>query len=419
MVTKVLMIKIQKYIFDNGLKLIVHTDKSTPLTALNILYNVGSKHEDPAMTGFAHLFEHLMFSGTKTVPDFDSALEIAGGDSNAFTNSDITNFYITIPTDNLERALWLESDRMRGLNLSVKNLRVQKDVVSEEFRQRYLNQPYGDSMLFLRPLVYKVHPYRWPTIGMDLSHIEKASSQEAKRFFGRFYTPDNAIITISGNISPKKACSLVEKWFGSIPPGNYIRPEIPVEPEQTESRKLTLERPVPANVIFKAWVIPARSNPEFHIYDMITDILSGGESGRLYTSLVRRKRIFNEINSYVSGETDGGMLIIMGALADGITFQVAEEAMMEEVDSVRSSLVSENEYQKVINRFESEFHLSHTGALAKATALSFHELLGDASSINSEILNFKSVNREDILLTSSHRLIEERASTLYYKSIKG
>lgn len=419
MVTKVHMINVQKYILDNGLKLIVHTDKSTPLTAFNILYNVGSKHEDPDMTGFAHLFEHLMFSGTKSVPDFDSALEIAGGESNAFTNSDITNFYITIPTDNLERALWLESDRMRGLDLSAKNLRVQKDVVSEEFRQRYLNQPYGDSMLFLRPLVYKVHPYRWPTIGMDLSHIEKASSQEARKFFSRFYSPDNAIIAISGNISPKKACNLVEKWFGSIPPANYVRPEIPDEPEQNESRKLILERPVPANVIFKTWVIPARSNPEFHIYDMITDILSGGESGRLFTSLVRGKRIFNEINSYVSGETDGGMLIIMGALADGITFQLAEEAMMEEVDSLRSSLVSENEYQKVINRFESEFHLSHTGALAKATALSFHELLGDANSINSEIANFKSVKREDILLTSSHRLIEERASTLYYKSIKG
>jgi zinc protease len=415
--TELLMINIQKCILDNGLRLIVHSDKSTPLTAFNLLYNVGSKHEDPAMTGFAHLFEHLMFSGTKRVPDFDSAVEIAGGESNAFTNSDITNFYITIPTENLETALWLESDRMRGLDLSAKNLRVQKDVVSEEFRQRYLNQPYGDSMLFLKPLVYRAHPYRWPTIGMDLSHIEKASAPEAKKFFGRFYSPDNAIVTIAGNITMKKACMLLEKWFGSIPMANYIRPELPSEPEQKEQRKLILERPVPANVIFKAWVMPKRTNPDFHVYDMITDILSGGESGRLFKSLVREKRIFNEINSYVTGETDGGMLIIMGALAEGITFQVAEESVMEEIDSLRSTLVSEKEYQKVINRFESEFHLSHTGALAKATALSFHELLGDANSINNEILNFKSVKREDILNTTSLRLTEERSSTLYYKSI--
>lgn len=411
------MINVRKFTLENGLKLIVHTDKSTPLSAVNLLYNVGSKHEDPEMTGFAHLFEHLMFSGTKKVPGFDSAIEMAGGESNAFTNSDITNFFITIPTANIETALWLEADRMAGLDLSSKNLKIQKDVVSEEFRQRYLNQPYGDAMSFLRPLVYKVHPYRWPTIGMNLSHIENASAREANKFFKRFYSPDNSILTIAGNISPGKAYRLVQKWFGSIAPVKASPTNILPEPEQKESRKLTLERPVPANVIYKAWVIPHRTDPEFHVFDMITDILSGGESGRLYTSLVREKRIFNEINSYVSGETDGGMIIIVGALAEGINFQVAEEALMEELELLKTSLVSEYEYQKVINRFESEFHLNHTGALAKATALSFHELLGDAHSINSEISNFKSVKREDILAITSLRLREDRSSTIYYKAI--
>lgn len=411
------MINVRKFTLENGLKLIVHTDKSTPLSAVNLLYNVGSKHENPEMTGFAHLFEHLMFSGTKRVPNFDSIIEMAGGESNAFTNSDITNFYITIPTANLETALWLEADRMAGLDLSAKNLRTQKDVVSEEFRQRYLNQPYGDSMLFLRPLVYKFHPYRWPTIGMNLSHIENATAQEAKKFFNKFYAPDNSIITIAGNITPGRAHNLVQKWFGGISPTNAKPDKFLPEPEQKESRKLILERPVPANVIFKAWVIPHRTDPEFHVYDMITDILSGGESGRLFTSLVREKRIFNDINSYVSGETDCGMLIIMGALAEGIPFQVAEEALMEELELLKKSLVSEYEYQKVINRFESEFYLNHTGALAKATALSFHELLGDANSINSEVSNFKSVKRDDILKISSLKLREDRSSTIYYKAI--
>ena len=244
-----------------------------------------------------------------------------------------------------------------------------------------------------------------------------SSDLEANKFFKRFYSPDNSILTIAGNISPGKAYRLVQKWFGSIAPVKASPTNILPEPEQKESRKLTLERPVPANVIYKAWVIPHRTDPEFHVFDMITDILSGGESGRLYTSLVREKRIFNEINSYVSGETDGGMIIIVGALAEGINFQVAEEALMEELELLKTSLVSEYEYQKVINRFESEFHLNHTGALAKATALSFHELLGDAHSINSEISNFKSVKREDILAITSLRLREDRSSTIYYKAI--
>jgi zinc protease len=411
------LIETVKYRLENGLRLIVHTDRSTPIVAVNLLYGVGSKNEDPSMTGFAHLFEHLMFGGTKNIPDFDRRLEIAGGESNAFTNSDITNYYITVPSTNIETALWLESDRMQGLDLSDLNLKIQKDVVSEEFRQRYLNQPYGDAMMLLRPLVYKEHPYRWQTIGMDLSHIEKAGKIEVESFFKRHYTPSNAILTIAGDISHQKAHRFVQKWFASIPSPFNQQVALPVEPEQLEPRLMIVERPVPANVLYKAWVVAKRGEPEFNVYDMLSDILSGGESGRLYTSLVRDKRVFNEINCYLTGEIDRGMLIVAASLAEGTTFEIAEEVIEEEFAKIMSTPVSEYEYRKVKNRYESEYHLRHTGILAKATALSLHELLGDASLINSDISNYNSVTPENIMEVASKYLTRAKSSTLIYKSI--
>jgi zinc protease len=411
------LIRSSKYTLANGLRIIVHNDPSTPIVAVNTLFNVGSKNEDPSMTGFAHLFEHLMFGGTRAIRNFDRHLEIAGGESNAFTNSDITNYYITIPSANIETALWLESDRLQGLDLSARNIRVQKDVVTEEYRQRFLNQPYGDAMLNLRPLVYRSHPYRWHTIGMDLSHIERAGQKEVKNFFEKYYKPDNAILSIAGNISPKKAFKLAEKWFAPIQSGARNLEVIPTEPEQTEARRLEIERAVPANVLYKAWVVSARSDPEFHVFDMISDILSGGESGRLYNSLVREKRLCNEVNCYLTGETDRGMMIITASLAEGIAFDTAESAIAGEITRLCKEPVSGYEYQKVINRYQSEFHLNHTGILAKATSLAFHEHLGDAGNINSDVSNYSAVTRDSLMSTASAWLTEERSSTLCYRAV--
>jgi zinc protease len=412
------LIKSVKYTLANGLKIIAHSDPSTPIVAVNLLFGVGSKNEDPSMTGFAHLFEHLMFGGTRAIRHFDRQLEIAGGESNAFTNSDITNYYITIPTANLETALWLESDRLQGLDLSAKNMRVQKDVVSEEFRQRFLNQPYGDAMLHLRPLVYKHHPYRWHTIGMELSHIEGAGQKEIKSFFDRFYRPDNAILTIAGNITPDKTLKLAQKWFSQLKPGATRNDVIATEPEQTEARRLEIEGAVPANMLYKAWVVASRTDPEFYVFDMLSDILSGGESGRLYNSLVREKRICNEINCYLTGETDCGMMIIKASMADGVSFETAEDAINDEIARLSKEPVSDYEYEKVKNRYASEFHLNHTGILAKASALAFHEYLGNADYINYDVSNYCAVTREDIIRVANTRITESRSSTLCYKAKK-
>ncbi len=413
-----MIINTSKYTLDNGLKLLVHTDTSTPLAAVNILYNVGSKNEHPDMTGSAHLFEHLMFGGTGAVRDFDRSLQLAGGESNAFTNTDITNYYITIPVSNIETALWLESDRMKGPDLSDKSLTVQKKVVAEEFRQRYLNQPYGDVMLNLRPLVYKVHPYRWPTIGIDISHIEKADHERLREFFTTYYHPENAILTIAGNIKPEKALRLANKWFGSISPGaSPAKPGLPGEPVKKEPERLSLTRDVPADAIYKAWVICKRSDYEFHTFDALTDILAGGESGRLYASLVRDKRVFSEINAFITGELDNGMLLIYGRISDKVAIETAEEALEEEIERLRKEPPSPRELQKVKNRFESSFHLSHAGVLHKATALSLFELMGDAMKINEEVSSYSSVTAEMITETADKILTEESASTLLYRKI--
>ncbi|MFO7573598.1 MAG: pitrilysin family protein [Bacteroidales bacterium] len=414
-----MVIEASKYTLDNGLRVLVHTDSSTPLAAVNLLYDVGSKDEHPEMTGFAHLFEHLMFGGTGAIPNFDKPLQLAGGENNAFTNTDITNYYITIPVSNIETALWLESDRMKGPDLSDKSLMVQKKVVAEEFRQRYLNQPYGDVMLNLRPYVYKVHPYRWPTIGIDISHIEKADHNQLRDFFTRHYHPGNAILTISGNISPEKAARLVTKWFGKIEPGatDVVR-DLPREPVKTEPGVLSLERDVPADAIYKAWVINKRSDPAFHIFDALTDILAGGESGRLYASLVREKRLFSGINAFVTGELDRGMLIIFGRVSEDVAIETAEEALNEEIDKLRKRPPSDRELQKVKNRFESSFHLSHAGILHKATALSIFELMGDAMKLNEEVSAYSAITAQMISESAERILSEKSVSTLFYRKLR-
>lgn len=410
------MVRFDRFTLENGLRVIVHQDRSTPLVAMNLLYNVGSRHENQEMTGLAHLLEHLMFGGSADVPEFDLPLQIAGGENNAFTNNDITDYYITIPANNLETAFWLESDRMNGLNLTQETLDIQKSVVIEEFKQRYLNQPYGDAMLKLRPLAYKVHPYRWPTIGMDISHIESVRLEDVKKFYSSHYSPGNAILSLTGNISPDIARDLSVKWFGPVK-GNPAREvAIPTEPEQTGERIITLKRDVPSDALYKAWHICKRDHDDFHALDLVTDILSGGESGRLYTRLVRKKNIFSEINAWITSDLDPGLAILTGKLMKGIDPETADKAVNEVIDELKNKPVTISEINKVKNRFESSTLLSNTSILNKAMSLSFYELLGDAGRINREVESYREVSQSRITDSARKHLATSNCSTIYYQS---
>jgi len=410
------MINFSSFSLKNGLKVIVHEDRSSPLVAMNILYDVGSKDDDPAMTGMAHLFEHLMYCGSVNIPEYDLPLQRAGGENNAFTNNDITNYYLTIPSENIETGFWLESDRMLQPDFSRNKLEIQKKVVIEEFKQRYLNQPYGDVMLLLRPNAYRVHPYRWPTIGMDTSHLESIGLKNVRNFFLSHYAPDNAILTLSGNITAEKGYNLSEKWFGPITGRVAARRQLPAEPPQTEERKLTVERNVPSHSLYKAWHIGPRLSEDFPTLDLLTDLLAGGESGRLYNRLVREKNLFTEINIYITSEIDPGLMILNGKLLKGTDMTKADIAVNELIEELKNSPVTENELEKVKNKFESSTVLSNTSILNKAMNLSFCELLGDAGLLNSEIENYRAVSSKMVTDTAGNYLNPENCTTLYYMS---
>jgi predicted Zn-dependent peptidase len=412
------MIKYSRYTLDNGLKVIVHEDKSTPLAAMNLLYDVGSRDEEPEMTGLAHLFEHLMFGGSVNIPDYDNPLQMVGGENNAFTNNDITNYYLTIPAENIETGFWLESDRMLGLDFSQKNLDTQKSVVSEEFNQRYLNQPYGDALLKIRPLAYKIHPYRWPTIGMDTAHIESASLDQIKNFFYSHYAPNNAILTITGNISAEKSYELSKKWFGPIEKRIISVRNIPAEPLQNESRLLVIEKDVPSTALYKVWHIGPRNSNDFYTLDLITDLLAGGESGRLHTKLVREKKLFSEINAYITSDIDPGLIFVQGKLMKDIDIQTADDAVNEVLGELKEGIENKDEIEKVKNKFEASTVFGNTSILNKAINLSFYELLGDAGLINREVEEYRKVSNEMIIESSRKYFTKENCSTLYYKSAR-
>ncbi|MHC1708339.1 MAG: M16 family metallopeptidase [Bacteroidales bacterium] len=408
------MINFEKHILQNGLTVIVHQDTTTPIVAFNILYHVGAKDEDPAKTGFAHLFEHLMFEGSVNIPRYDEHVEKAAGQNNAFTNNDITNYYLTLPKQNIETAFWLESDRMLGLDLTPEKVQIQKQVVMEEFRQRYLNQPYGDIWLLLRPLSYKVHPYRWPTIGMDLSHIEKAEFTDIASFFEKHYTPANAILTIAGDVDPQQMFSLAEKWFGPIDrPYNYYR-NLPEEPRQTEKRQLTVKRDVPLNALYKTFHTRKRSDSVFIISDMISDILSRGDSSRLHQELVKNNSIFNDISAFVTGETESGLLIVGGKINQEISVEEAEKAMDAEINKLIQEPVSLRELDKIKNQAETSLKFSEMKVQEKAMTLAFYEHLGDVTLWETEYQHLVNAQAEEILQLAQEIFTEENASTLYY-----
>jgi zinc protease len=410
------MIKFERFLLDNGLKVLVHEDHSTPLVAMNILYDVGSRDEDPGMTGMAHLFEHLMFGGSVTIPEYDRHLQMVGGENNAFTSNDITNYYLTVPSENIETGFWLESDRMLGLDFSEKNLVVQKNVVIEEFNQRYLNQPYGDAILKLRPLAYKVHPYRWPAIGMDVSHIANASLDDIRTFFFSHYAPNNAVLSLAGHIESKDAIRLARKWFGPIPERKIAVRNLPSEPEQTEARSLTLEKDVPSDAIFKVWHTGPRESQDYFILDLITDLLAGGESGRLYNVLVRDKKLFSEINAYITSDQDPGLLILHGKLMKETGIGHAEEAINGLIEELITGTPDENEMEKVKNKFESASVFSYTSILNKAASLALYELMGDPELINMEVGKYRKISGEMVREAAGRYLRPTNCSTLYYKS---
>ena len=408
------MIKFDRFTLNNGLKVIVHKDKSTPIVAVNILYNVGSRDENPDKTGFAHLFEHLMFGGSKNIPVYDKPLQKVGGENNAFTNSNLTNYYITLPKNNIETAFWLESDRMLNLNFSEKSLNVQRNVVIEEYKQRYLNQPYGDVWLKLRPLAYKKHPYRWATIGKDISHIENANLDDVKDFFYKYYAPNNAILTIAGDVETEQIKKLAEKWFEPIEKRDVPVRNLPVEPEQTEKREIAIKKNVPFNAIYKAYHMCSHNDKNYHATDLISDIIANGKSSRLYQSLVKEQKIFSKIDAYITGDIDNGLFVITGQLIKGIDMKVAEKSIDNELDLLKNNNIPEYELTKVKNRVETILELSEINVLNKAMNLSFHELLGNAENINSEAEKYSKVSVEQIRDISKNIFKETNCSTLFY-----
>lgn len=410
------MITYDKRQLDNGLTVIVNRDRASRMAAVNLLYKVGARNESAHRTGLAHLFEHLMFRGTHEVPDFDTPVQMACGDNNAFTNNDYTDFYITLPVGNIETALWLESDRMTGLDLSQEAIEVEKRVVIEEFRQRYLNQPYGDQNMLLRDMVYKSHPYRWATIGLSPEHIEKASAEEIRDFYRRFYHPSNAILSISADIEPERVFYLAEKWFAPIEDRPYAIPAIEPEPEQQQARRLEVERDVPATTITIAFQMGDRLSRDFFLGDMTSDLLAGGDSARLYERLIKRKRLFASTNAYISGDVDRGMFVFTGQLLPSTTESEAEAAIWEEIDDLRACNITEYEVEKVKNKFEANTLFGELNVMNKAMNLGYYEMIGDLELINREVEIYRSQQAADVADFSKRTFRKENSSTLIYRA---
>ena len=410
------MIKFEKLILDNGLKVIVHIDKSTPMAVLDVIYDVGARDEEPNRTGFAHLFEHLMFGGSIHIPSYDEPLQMAGGENNAYTTNDLTNYYLQLPAENLETAFWLESDRMLSLAFNENSLEVQRKVVVEEFKEHYINKPYGDVWHKMRELAYKVHPYKWMTIGKELSHIENAQLQDVKNFFFKHYTPANAILTVAGNVSVDEVKRLAEKWFGDIPPGEKYLRKLPQEPKQTAPAHLEVKASVPLDALYKCWHISSRLNKRYYSMDIITEILGGGASSRLFQSLVKEQQLFSNIQCSHFGSIDAGLLYIDGKLVKGITMQQAEKAINVELDKMKSQLVDRTELEKVKNKTESLMAFEDISLVNRANSLATYELLGDADLMNKELERYQAVTVEEIKSECRTIFVDENCSTMYYLS---
>ncbi len=410
------MIPYSSFTLDNGLRVFVHEDTSVQIAVMNILYDVGSRDERPDKTGFAHLFEHLMFGGSVNIPNYDDPLQLVGGENNAFTNTDITNYYLTVPAANIETGFWLESDRMLSLSFDPHVLDVQRKVVIEEFKQRYLNQPYGDVWLKLRPLVYTTHPYQWATIGKEISHIENATLSDVKDFFFTYYVPSNAILVVAGNVTLDQVKRLSEKWFGPIPAGKKPARKIQPEPTQVAKRKLQVKANVPANALYKVYHMPGRFDADFYTYDLLSDILSRGNSSRLYNTLVKEKEIFTSISSFTMGTIDPGLIIVNGRVKDGISLADAEG----EVDQILSGIVrdgvTEQELQKAKNQALSTVEFGEVEVINRAMNLAFAALSGDAGLVNQEEEKIQAVTMSGVHERAKKIFTEENSSVMFYEA---
>lgn len=410
------MIEYSSFVLDNGLKVFVHEDHTTSMAALNILYDVGSKDEVESKTGFAHLFEHLMFGGSKNIISYDESLQKAGGENNAFTSPDITNYYITIPANNIETAFWLESDRMMALSFDPKVLEVQRSVVIEEFKQRYYNQPYGDVWLKLRPLTYKEHSYKWATIGKEISHIENATMDDVRDFFYSYYLPNNAYMVVAGNVTLEQVKKLSQKWFGPIPSGTRKKRSIPVEPLQTAARFEETSAKVPLNALYKTYHMGGKLSPDFYATDLLSDILGRGKSSRLYEALVQQKKMFSSLNAYIMSSVDPGLLVIDGKLSKGVSLTEGNEAVSELIASIAQEKFSDTELKKVKNQAESTLVFGEVEVLNRAMNLAYAAMLGDPEIVNKEPGNIQKVTTEDLSRVAKTVLKAENCSTLFYKS---
>ena len=412
------MIEYNTFTLSNGLRVVHNYDGATAMVALNVMYNVGARDESPEMTGMAHLFEHLMFGGSVNVPDFDGAIENAGGMNNAWTSNDYTNFYDIVPAQNVETAFWVESDRMLSLAFSDKALEVQRNVVIEEFKQTCLNRPYGDMSHYLRAMVYKHHPYRYPVIGKEISHIEKVTQDDVKEFFYSHYAPNNAVLSVSGNVSFDETCRLAEKWFGSIPVRNIAPRNYPQEPEQVEARREDVKGNVPQLAMVKAFRMPGYGQPNYIECDIITDLLASGRSSRFYRNLLMTTGAFTEVDASIIGSDEPGFMMLNCKLTenDDASINKAESLIMNEVQRLIDGDVSDYELTRTINRFESNFMFSSMGFMAKAQSLANYVMHNE--DVNDVVNRYRKVTIDDIARVASEIFVPEKSSTLIYRPQK-
>ena len=408
------MVHFTRHILSNGLRILIHEDESTPLVAFNMLYFVGSRDEQPDKTGFAHLFEHLMFAGSRNAPDFDEPLQQAGGENNAYTTNDYTTFYEILPAENLETAFWLESDRMLALSITKRALSVQQRVVVEEFKETCLNEPYGDSWHHLSELMFKVHPYRWPVIGLAPEHVANATTDDVRSFYRQWYCPNNAVLSIAGKVRTEDVLQMAEKWFGNIPPGPAPHRLLPAEPPQTEPQHRTLHADVPVPAVFLAFRTPSRIDPDFYPVDLLTDILAQGQSSRLYRRLVREQQVFSHIDAYVTANLDPGLLVIDGKPAAGVSTEDALAAIWAELEQLKQTPIDERELAKIQHRFESTVVYSETSVLNKAQNLGFYEILKNAEWMNEEVETYLAVTSDGLHQTAQSLFRAENSATLVY-----
>ncbi|MBL7713275.1 MAG: insulinase family protein [Chitinophagaceae bacterium] len=410
------MIQFEKFTLGNGLRVIVHQDTTTPMVAVNLLYDVGARDENPAQTGFAHLFEHLMFGGSVNIPEYDTPLQMAGGENNAYTTNDITNYYVQLPRQNMETAFWLESDRLLSLAFSKKSLDVQRKVVCEEFKEHYINKPYGDAWKHLRELAYTRHPYRWMTIGKELKHIEDAQLEDVQRFFFKHYRPVNAILCVAGNVTMEEVKALSEKWFGGIEAGEPYRRGLEQEPRQEEDRTETIVRDVPLDALYKAWHIPGRMEQGYHESDLITEIMGNGYASRLYQTLVKEQQLFSSINCYHTGSLDAGLLVVEGKLIKGVSLETADAAVQSQIQLLLQNGITDVELEKAKNKIEAMIAFEDMSILSRANNLAFYELLGDAAMINDELGLYHAVTTASLLDTAKEIFRPGNENTLFYKA---